>query len=385
MKISIPRAMPVLAVVLLVLSLLGGCSRGGDGDGDSGAASDSTAVATDDVEGDDEEEAEEEEEEAVPVQVSSLRTGPMEAVIRASANLEAERQVQVFAEASRRVLRLMVEEGDVVKAGQVLCQLQDDQQRTALGRAKAQLDKFQRELDHQKSLHESGLTTDKAMNDASADYDSQLLAVQDAERELGYASVRAPIAGTITERMVKVGDQVNVGQQLFDMIDFQSLVARVYIPEKELSMLAKGQMARVYARALTELPFSASVDRVAPIVDARSGTIKVTVAVGGQQGLRPGLFVDVELVTATHPTALRIPKRALVYDNDQIFLYRVTDESRVERVLVIPQLADHDAIEPITGFAAGEQVVVAGQAGLKDGSLIEIVSTSGDAAEAAGK
>jgi membrane fusion protein (multidrug efflux system) len=147
----------------------------------------------------------------------------------------------------------------------------------------------------------------------------------------------------------------------------------VFIPEKKLPMLGAGQPVRIVVRALSSKPYMGTVDRISPIVDARSGTVKATIAVGGQPGLRPGLFVEVHIVSAVHENALLIPKRALVYDNDQIFLYRVADEGHAERVLVQPILSNSDNVEPAMGFSDGDQVIIAGQAGLKDGARIEIV------------
>lgn len=370
----IPRLASALALCLVLVASSACGKRESSADAaEASAEADSTKAESEDDKDKDKDKEDEKDKERVPVQVVALETGPMESVLRSAANLEAERSVQVFAEANRRITELFVEEGMRVGKGHVLAQLQDDEQRSRLGQAQALLDKFERERNHQQSLHERGLTTDKALNDALSDFDRQRLTVEDAQRELAYASVKAPIAGTVTSRLVKVGDNVQVGQHLFDIIDFESLVARVYVPEKSLGMLRKGQVARLSANAIRPEPFVGRVDRIAPIVDARSGTVKVTVAVGLQAGLLPGIFVDVELIIATNDQALRVPKRALIYDNDQMFLYRLKGEDLVERVLVTPRLADQEFIEPASGFSAGDRVVIAGQAGLKDGSKIEIV------------
>ncbi len=116
----------------------------------------------------------------------------------------------------------------------------------------------------------------------------------------------------------------------------------------------------------------ARVERVSPIVDPRSGTVKVTIAVGARPGLRPGLYVDVDLVTATHDEALLVPKRAVVYDADQMFVYRLGDERRVERIFIEPLLAVKLFVEPLVGLEVGDEIVVAGQAGLKDGALVSL-------------
>lgn len=311
-------------------------------------------------------------EEAVPVDVTVLELGDIESVIRSSANLEAENQVQVHSQAARLVRELAVEEGDVVKKGALLLRLQDDEQRSALARARASFAKADAEYERQKRLYDQTLTSERVLADIKLEYETQRIAVQDAERELSYTEVRAPISGTITSRLVKVGDQVNMGQHLFDIVDFDSIVARVYVPEKHIGDLSSGQDARIYASSTAQDQYPAKIDRIAPIVDARTGTVKITVAIGNQPGLLPGMYVEVDLVTDVHTDTVLLPKRALVYDNDQIFAYRLKAARRVERVPVVPRLADRDFVEPAAGFAQGDTIVVAGQAGLRDGALVSL-------------
>lgn len=370
------RSLSPVLLFLLLLSLAMAPVLTGCGGGESEAnAEDGTSTPEEGEESTSAEE-EEEEEERVPVEVAALQRGPMENVIRSTASLEAESEVAVYSEAARRVQQLLVEEGDVVKKGQVLLRLQDAEQRSALARAQTDLKKAETELERQRRLHERQLTTEQALNDATFDFEQKTLAVKDAERELGYATVRAPINGTITMRHVNVGDQLQVNAHLFDIVDFDSLVARIYIPEKNLSEVAVGQTARVVAGALSPQPYAGEVLRVSPIVDPRSGTVKVTVAVGGQRGLRPGLYVDVGVVTASRDDALLIPKRALLYDNDQIFVYRLQEDHTVTRTAVVPKLTNKDYLEPLQGFAPGDSVVVAGQAGLKDGAKVDVVANA---------
>jgi membrane fusion protein (multidrug efflux system) len=120
--------------------------------------------------------------------------------------------------------------------------------------------------------------------------------------------------------------------------------------------------------------FTGSIDRISPVVDPATGTVKVTVATPRQEGLRPGMYVEVELVTAVHDAALLVPKRALVYDNDQVFVFRLKDDEgrRVERLRVTPLLENADFVEPSDGLEPGDEVVVAGQSGLKDDGLVRL-------------
>jgi membrane fusion protein (multidrug efflux system) len=315
---------------------------------------------------------EERKEEAVPVEVAVLGHGGIESALRLSSNLEAEREVQVFAEAPRRVTRLLVEEGDPVQKGQLLLQLQDEEQKSDVAKAEIALAESRRNFQRTKELYEEKLVTEELFTQAGYTVARNEVALADARRALGYTQVKASIAGVVTERKVNLGDHVTVNQPLFRIVDFDSIVARIYVPEKDMVRLAKGQPARLRADSLGGARFRGTIDRISPIVDPGTGTIKVTVATPRQEGLRPGMYVEVELVTAVHDRALLVPKRALVYDNDQAFVFRLKEKRRVERLRVSPLLEDADNIEPAEGLAAGDQLVVAGQSGLKDGGLVRL-------------
>jgi len=373
-------AAALLVLALLVLPLapaLTGCGSGNHADaaGDDPAAA---QTASDEEAGSDGAEQkpagkdDEKKEEAVPVEVVSLDRGRIESVLRFSTNLEAESEVQVISQAQRRVVKLLVEEGDTVKRGELLLGLQDEEQRLNLAKAKSQLEQAEREYERQQRLHEQELISEQEYNDATYKIDQLRLAVEDAERELSYAEVRAPISGTITSRLVNLGDHVQIGEHLFDMVDFDSIVARVFVPEKHLIDLRAGLPARITSQAVRGQEFDCAVKRISPIVDPRSGTVKVTIDVGRRAGLRPGMYVDVDLVVDANENALLVPKRALVYDNDQVFVYRLSGESRVERVFIEPRLTDKFNVEPLDGLTTGDQIVVAGQAGLKDGALVKL-------------
>ena len=99
------------------------------------------------------------------------------------------------------------------------------------------------------------------------------------------------------------------------------------------------------------------------------------------------MYVTVELITDVHEEAVLVPKKALVYDADQLFVFRVKEDDIVERLLIRAALEDRDNIEPTGILEAGDRIVIAGQASLKDGSKIRLVGPGApdDDAEAEGQ
>ena len=354
------------AAILLFLPFVAGCAF------DSGVANEPPTADT----------ASPADDDAIPVAALPMFRGRIESVLRFSTNLEAESRVDVLSEAERHVTELLVEEGDTVRAGETLLLLEDEAQRTALRRVESQLDRSRLEFERQERLFEQDLISEQAYNQARYDTEQLELALEDAERELSYATVLAPISGVITERVVNVGDHVETHAKLFQIVDFDSIVARVFVPERQLPGLFVGQPARVLAQSL-DGSRQARVERISPVVDPRSGTVKVTLDIPGNQGLLPGMYVEVDLVAAVEDDALLAPKRALVYDQEQVFVFRVAEGAegpRAERLLVSILIESEDVVQLAGDLAEGQRLIVAGQAGLKDGARVRLL----DPAEALG-
>ncbi|HEX2252252.1 MAG TPA: efflux RND transporter periplasmic adaptor subunit [Thermoanaerobaculia bacterium] len=365
----------ILTIALLLGSLGLGLAACGGGRSDAAEVSEDGKKGTGGA-------AADEPKPAVPVEVASLQRGPIEATLEFSTNLEAEEQVGVYSQSARQVRQLFVEEGSTVAKGQVLLRLQDDEQRLRVEKVASQLERARREYDRQKRLRANELISEQAFNDATHELSQLELELTDAQRELSYTTVTAPISGTITARHVGMGDHVTPNQLLFDMVDFDSIVARVFVPEKELPRLRSGQNARITAPALGAAVYRGSIERLAPVVDPKSGTVKVTVDIPRQNGLRPGMYVNVALVTEVRDDALLVPKRALVYDDDQVFVYRMKEDRSVERVYLVPALGNETHVEPQGDeLAPGDAIVVAGQAGLKAGAQVRLAGEKDDTIE----
>jgi membrane fusion protein (multidrug efflux system) len=158
------------------------------------------------------------------------------------------------------------------------------------------------------------------------------------------------------------------------VINLDEMIAVVYVPEREIERISKGQEAYIFSDNLANQRFPSWIKRVSPAVDPQSGTFKVTVGVKNiDNKLRPGMFVNVHIITETHDDAILIPKTAIVYENEKMNVYVVRD-SLARKIQLDAGFQNYQYIEALSQISEGDKVIVVGQAGLKDSTKVKIIS-----------
>lgn len=319
-------------------------------------------------------EAEIETPEAVPVEAASVAVGQVEATYGATAVLSAVDETDVRSRTPGEIAEIMVEEGDRVREGQVLARIDAPRLALELKRAEAELAKTQRDLQRQQALLDAGLTSPDAYDQVRYAYRQQQTAFEMAELELSRATIEAPFDGIVASRYVKRGNTVEPETALFRIVDLSRLEASFQIPQHERDRVRVGQTVRMQLDALPEHVFEAEVARISPVVDARTGTYSVTVSADSVAApLRPGMFARLDVVYETHPQALLIPEAALLTEDKRHSVFVIDDEGRAQRRTVETGIRDGGRIEILSGLEPGERIVVLGQSGLREGTLVAAV------------
>jgi membrane fusion protein (multidrug efflux system) len=375
---SAPRA-PKLRTVLSALALallLAGCG-GGDADKDAkdgkADAADKTAEAARKDGEVDKDGKKKNEEKPVPVEVAQVAKRPIQASYHGTAALEAPNEAQVVAKTSGVLLQLLAEEGDAVKAGQVLARIDPDRPRLEVQRAEAMLKKLQAEMARSKELFERKLIAADVFERIRFDVATQQAAYDMARLELSYTNIVAPIDGVVAQRMVKQGNLIQLNTALFRIVDVRELDAVLNVPEKELATLSAGLAATMEVDALPGQPFAGAIDRVSPVVDAGSGTFRVVVRFQSKGVLKPGMFGRVGIVHSQRSDALTIPRTALLEDAGESAVFAVREGAAV-RVPIQLGYVNGELAEIRAGLAEGESVVTAGKVTLRDGSKVEVLN-----------
>ena len=354
------KARHLLPAGLLGGLLLAGC--GGPGDSDAGLA----AAA-----GEEEKEA---GKAAIPVEVAAVARDDIYAVYSGTAALEAFAEAEVVAKVGGEIREVVAEEGETVQRGEVLARLDGDRLRLELEQARANLAKAEQEYQRNTELHEKGLLAAGAFENLKFELDALRAAWRLAQLEYSYTEIRAPIDGVVSQRLVKVGNTIPANTPMFRVTDLEPIVSYLHVPEKEFGKIEQGQPVFITIDALPGERFRGVVERISPVVDAGTGTFKVTVEVDEEgTALKPGMFGRLDIVYDSRPARLLVPRPAVVETESGPAVYVVRD-GMVERRPVQTGIAWQNRMEIVSGVEEREQVVVVGQSGLRDGARVKVVA-----------
>ena len=312
--------------------------------------------------------------EAVPVEIALAHTGAISSYLLFNSTIETEAAVEIFPQISGMVERVAVEEGDRVEIGDTLIAIEDEQLRIADREARINLDYQQTGYKRTEEMFKRKLISDQEFETRKYELEQARLRLERTQLDLAHTAILAPFSGVITARSVQVGSRVGPSSKLYDLIKLDDMIARVFVPGQYLTTINNGQQGVISSEFLPDKSFEAWVKRISPVVDPRSGTFKVTVGVRDRfEYLRPGLFVNVRIVTDTHEKATLLPKQAVVYDGGDKFIFAV-DDTVATRVKLQPGFEDADFIEALIDVAPGTPIIVVGQNGLKDGTRVRVVN-----------
>jgi membrane fusion protein (multidrug efflux system) len=377
-------SLSLLATSCTLALVLGACNRGAaEGEPGISAAGETTPAET----------AAETSAPLERVRTMPVERETIELALDAVANVESLDVVDVMAERAEPVVEVLVEEGDLVKKGQILAHLRDRVAALAVRDAEVRVreadNEYQRAIrdndrnkqlavrpDGTSLLSERDLeNSQQAMLAAGTAHESALVALDQAKLDLDRCTLLAPIDGTITARDISLGDQTVVGQRAFQVTDLARPRVIFYRPQGEIGKLKVGQRLVAKSEALPEAGIEGQIERIAPVVDAESGTVKVTAILhpSGETALPTGLLVRLRLVLDSHEDAILVPKRGVIYDEDRMLVFAIRDGKAVQ-IELQPGFENPTHIEHLgTEINEDDVIVTIGQDRLDDGEAVEVL------------
>jgi multidrug efflux system membrane fusion protein len=339
-----------------------------------------------------------------PVEVEAVSPRRVEYAVRAVGSVEAFEQVQVTARIAGAVDKLDFAEGDRVKAGQVLVEIEPrrfqiavESAQAALARTKAELAETQAALQRRQEANEKspGLVKAEEIESMRARVAAQDAARAAAESQLHLAElnlrdafVRAPIAGQIESRDIRTGQYVQPGTPVATLLRRDPLLVRFQVPELDAASLLREQKVRFSVRDEGQ-PLNAVITHVAQAADATSRMVMVTARVDDPRAgeLRPGAFAQVTVPIDAHDDAPVVVETAIRPSEKGFVAFVVTEGVAHERVLTLGLRTLDGKVEVKKGLEVGDLLVVRGAEALTDGAKVKLPGAgkpAGGAPEAAG-
>ena len=321
---------------------------------------------------------------AVPVEVAKAVKDDISSYLLYNSTVATEESIQVFPQINGLVEAIEVEEGDRVAKGDTLLRIEAEERRIALRESEVNLRHLEAGFRRTEQMHERGLISEQDYENSGYEFEQARLNFEKARLALEHTVVRAPFSGVITERQVQVGSRVSSGNKLFDLIKLDDLIARVFVPGQYLTTIRADQKAFISSEFLPGMQFSGAVKRISPVVDPQSGTFKVTIGIQDRwEYLRPGVFVNIEIITGTHHNAVLVPKEAVLYEGGERYVFVVQDSTAL-RVKLEAGFENSGFIEVLDQVESGDAVIVVGQNGLKDEARVRVIKQA-DGEEAVAK
>lgn len=326
-----------------------------------------------------------EEQHALAVNVSAVRSGPVTDIELSDGRIESLRAPTINSEVSGRVVRVVAERGQVVKAGQVLAELDTADLRLSARAARAEAARLAPMVSNQQStvkryqsLVKDGLISQEMFDAAESQLASlkqQLSAARSqaslASHNLQKASIKAPFAGQIAERLISEGDYLDRGKQAFRLVASEHLQAKLPFPETVVQRIKVGQPVKLIAAGMENEPLNASITAVSPQIDPGSNAFYATVEFINPGNWHSGSSVSAEVVVASHPHALLVPQVSVVRRPAGDVVYAVKGTQVAQRVVTTGVTRD-GWVEILKGIEAKDTVVVDGAAYLSDKAYIKV-------------
>ena len=330
----------------------------------------------------------------VPVRIAVLKPGELRVIVNATttSTVKSEKEVTISAQRTGRIERLPLMEGDFVKKGQLIAQLdlteEEVQSESVLEQGRATFEEAEKNLKRMQDLFDKGMVAQQDLDGARKAYEvakSQYEAARDDVKvKKDYSEIRAPFAGVISKKFTEVGDMILPGKQIVTIVDPDRIYVLATIDEVDVGRLKLGQRVTITVDAFPGETFGGAVRRISPIVSGgklETRTADVWIYFDRKETkIKPGMSADVEILITTLKNVLFVPSQSVIEreGKKQVYIAQggaLKAGSTATAKLQPVEIGENNwSFTQITkGLKEGEYVITTPEAtGLKNGIKVKI-------------
>jgi len=330
----------------------------------------------------------------IPVKVTTVRRGDIKNSISLTGNIEPWKEVNIVPDVPGKVAKIYVKEGDRVKRGQVLAELdtraarlQLQQAEAGLAVAQANFNSASKDWERMQELHQKGTVSPQQYEKVQLAYEAAKAQLQQAKAMLDLAKhqlevsvMKAPFDGVITGKNINEGEYINPamsgmgpkGLSVVTLMDLSRVKIKVNVSERDMGKIHIGQKAKIAVDSYPGRTFLGRVSNINPAADPMTRSFAVEVAVPNpRMELRAGMFARVEIITAERKDVLLIPLDSVISEEGSDYVY-VVQRGKAFRRPVKLGLRQEPWAELVSGLEEGEEIVIVGKEMLRDGADVAV-------------
>lgn len=298
--------------------------------------------------------------------------------VEALGTLRANESVDITAKMSDRVVAIRFEEGQQVRKGEVLVELDSAEERADLAAAEAALADSRSQYNRSRELYQTRALSEAQLDQLQATLSTNEARVAAARSRLSDTIVVAPFSGRVGLRNVSLGSLVNPGQVITTLDDLSVMKLDFSVPEVFLATLQQGQEVGARSSAYGGDVFRGRVGSIDTRIDPVTRSVAVRAVIDNRDSkLRPGMFMTVT-VTRSEGKALMLPEESIVPEDAQHFVFVVRDGKAVKQTIAIGRRRPGE-VEILGGLSIDDAVVLDGTVNLRTGMPVRVIERTGEA------
>ncbi len=312
----------------------------------------------------------------VTVNVRKLEPTVFNHFFDASGEIESVHEAYISPEVTGQIEKIFVKEGDYVKKGQLLAQLNSDIIQDNIRELKTSLELASYTYKKQKSLWKKQIGSELQYLQAKTNYESLQNKLSTLQTQYQRSFIKSPIDGYVDAIDLKIGEMAIPGQRFFHVINLSRLYVNSQISEAYLPIIHKGDAVEVRFSAFPSIVLHKKVYRIGKVINKQSRTFKLQLKINNpKQLLKPNLLAIIRIKDYTNPKAIVVPSFIIREDIQGYYLYVVTTEDgqKIARKRYVKiGKSFKKTTEVISGLKTGETIITQGYNNVTNGSVLNI-------------
>lgn len=309
----------------------------------------------------------------VTVSIANVEKKASSFALNLTGTLYPYKELDIPAETPGKITSLNYELGQYFPKGGVIATIDDKIKKLTYESAKIDADRLKKDFKRAENLYKGGTSSEQEYELARTSYETAKNKFDEAEKQLSYTKITAPIAGTITKKIVEEGKYVKEGDPVASIVDVSRLRVKVNVSESNVYYLHTGDRVKITTDIYPGIVFKGKISFVSPRGDeTHNYPVEVEIVNSAENPLKAGTFVNVEVGIGSSSTALYIPREALQGSIKDAKVYVASNGKALLKNIVIGRGGD-ESLEVVSGLTENDKVIVSGQVNLTDNKPIKII------------